>query len=144
VHVRGRRSSLRARAPRRAPGERSPERGQALAELAIVITLMLVLALAVFDLGLAFYRSMLLVQGARDGARVAMDCGASAADIHAAALAAAPAGSTAAVSPARAACPTNMSSGVTTTVTVSYTHSWITPFWGGVGTFAMQERAYSR
>src|SRR5688572_20993181 len=48
---------------------RSDERGQSLAELALVVTIILVMAIAVFDLSLAFYNSTLIVQGARDGAR---------------------------------------------------------------------------
>ena len=139
----GRRSIDRVRARPLTENPRR-ERGQALAELAIVITIMLVMALAVFDLGRAYYMSMLLNQAARDGARVAMDCTATGADIQAAALASAPSGSSASYSPPRAACPPTHSSTTATTVTVTYTHSWITPFWGGATSTVMTESAQAR
>lgn len=122
------------------------QRGQALAELALVVTIILVMAVAVFDLGLGFYNSTLIVQGARDGARVAMDCGSTIGEIDAAARAAAPAGTvTVTIAPnPRPACPANNSSDAATTVTVSFTHTWILPFWGGGNSVTMAETATSR
>lgn len=106
---------------------------------------MLVMALGVFDLGRAYFMSMLLNQAARDGARVAMACDATVAQIQSAALAAAPSGSTVTVAPnPRAVCPPTMSTTTQTTVTVTYTHSWITPFWGGGGSLTMTEAARSQ
>jgi Flp pilus assembly protein TadG len=126
-------------------GSAGPESGQALAELAIVVTIILVMALAVFDLGLGFYNAMLLNQGARDGARVAIDCSTSIGQIQSAALAAAPPGAAVTVAPnPRPACPASNSSDVQTTVTVSYTHQWITPFWGGANSTTITQSAAAR
>jgi Flp pilus assembly protein TadG len=144
MHGGSRRSIDRASA-RPLTANSQSERGQALAELAIVITIMLVMALAVFDLGRAYYMSMLLNQAARDGARVAMKCDATVGQIQTAALAATPTGSSVTVSPnPRPACPPTMSTTTQTTVTVTYTHNWITPFWGGTTSVAMSEAARSR
>lgn len=121
------------------------DRGQALAELALVTTIIMILAIAVFDLSLGFYNSALVVQGARDGARVAMNCSSTVTEIQNAALAVAPSGASASVAPQpRPTCPPNNSSDAATTVTVSYTHSWILPVWTGGGSQAMSEAAISR
>lgn len=57
------------------------ERGAAVAELAFVVPLMLVLLLVVFDLGQGFLAFVSVTNGARDGARVALqddvDCASS-------------------------------------------------------------------
>lgn len=121
------------------------EGGQALVELAIVVTIILVMALAVFDLGLGFYNSMLLNQGARDGARVAVDCSSPVADIQSAALSAAPTGTTVTIAPnPRPSCPPSNSNEIQTTVTVNYTHQWITPFWGGGNSITLTQSAVGR
>jgi Flp pilus assembly protein TadG len=54
--------------------ERRPshERGAALAELAMVVPIMLALLLVVFDFGQGFLAYISVSNGARDGARVAM------------------------------------------------------------------------
>jgi Flp pilus assembly protein TadG len=51
---------------------RDKERGAALAELAMVVPLMLALLLVVFDLGRGFLAYISVSNGARDGARVAI------------------------------------------------------------------------
>ena len=125
--------------------DRDGERGQALAELAIVVTIIMILAIAVFDLSLGFYNSALVVQGARDGARVAMNCSSTVGQIQSAALATAPSGASVTVAPdPRPTCPPSNSSDTATTVTVSYTHSWILPIWTAGGSQAMAEAAVSR
>jgi Flp pilus assembly protein TadG len=120
---------------------RERERGQALAELSIVITLMLVMALAAFDLGRAFHAYLTVVQAARDGARVAMDCTKSESDvIQAARDAAAPL--TVVVTVNRPSCPG------AATVTVSYALNSVTPatgiFWSGSSTVNMSASMKSR
>src|SRR5687767_7887055 len=105
----------------RAPNARG-ERGQALAELGMVVTIVMIVGVAVFDLALGFFNSTLIVQGARDGARVAMDCSKSITDIENAALAAAPSGSSVVIAPnPRPTCPPSNSSTAESTVTVSFT-----------------------
>jgi len=68
---------------------RRDERGQAIAELVLVVGIMLVLALSLFDLGRAAFAYVAIISGARDGARVAMDTGATDTDVRNAALSAA-------------------------------------------------------
>jgi len=53
-------------------GPRSMPRGQAMVEMSLVITLVLVLSVAVFEFGRAFITYISLVQAAREGARIAM------------------------------------------------------------------------
>jgi hypothetical protein len=128
----------------RARDERG-QSGQALAELGIVVMVTMFVAVAVFDLALGFFNSTLIVQGARDGARVAMDCNKSVTDIQNAALAVAPSGATVVVVPdPRPTCPPSNSSTAETTVTVSFTHSWMLPFWSTNGTASLTETARSR
>ena len=128
----------------RARNERG-ERGQALAELGIAVMVSMVVAVAVFDLALGFFNSTLIVQGARDGARVAMDCSKSVTDIQNAALAVAPSGATVVVAPdPRPPCPPSNSSTAETTVTVSFTHNWMLPFWSPGGSANLTETARSR
>lgn len=139
-------SKLRARLGVRGESTvpRSDESGQSLVELALVVTIILVMAIAVFDLSLAFYNSTLIVQGARDGARRAMDCSSSITEIEGAALATAPSGATVAVAPnPRPTCSPSNSNDAATTVTVTFTHVWITPFWAG-NSVSMSETATSR
>lgn len=105
----------------------------------------MILAIAVFDLSLGFYNSALVVQGARDGARVAMNCSSTVGQIQSAALATAPSGASVSVSPdPRPTCPPSNSSDTATTVTVSYTHTWILPVWTGGNSLSMAEAAVSR
>ena len=65
------------------------QRGQALVELALVITIILTLSASAFELGRGFYAYLTVIHAARDGARVAMDTGKTDAQIEAAAIAAA-------------------------------------------------------
>jgi hypothetical protein len=57
---------------RTADGRRA-ERGAALAELVVVVPLMLLLLLVVFDFGQGFLAYISVTNGARDGARAALD-----------------------------------------------------------------------
>lgn len=111
----------------------------------MVVAIIMFLAVAVFDLSLGFYNSALVVQGARDGARVAMNCGSTVTQIESAALATAPSGASVSVDPGtRPACPASNSSDTATTVTVSYTHTWIIPVWTAGSALTMSEAAVSR
>jgi Flp pilus assembly protein TadG len=65
------------------------QRGQALVELALVITIILTLSASAFELGRGFYAYLTVIHAARDGARVAMDTGKTDAQIEAAAIGAA-------------------------------------------------------
>jgi Flp pilus assembly protein TadG len=108
-----------------APSQRREhERGQALVELTLVVAILMTMTLSVFDLGRGLQAYLAIIQGARDGARVAMDAGSTDATIRTAALnAAAP--FTAVVSIAR--------TGSTVSVTLNYQYQPITPFLGLIG-----------
>lgn len=54
-----------------APARLRDEGGQALAELALALPLLLILVTAIAQLGVAYHRSLLLADAVRDGARVA-------------------------------------------------------------------------
>jgi Flp pilus assembly protein TadG len=95
------------------------EAGQALVELALVITMIMVLCVGAFELGRAAYAYMTVVHAAREGARTAMETGKTASQIEAAAHAAAePFAVTVLVT----------RSGARTSVTVSHAFSPVIPF----------------
>jgi Flp pilus assembly protein TadG len=114
--------AIRPGASRSAGRGRGPvhrEAGQALVELALVITMIMVLCVGAFELGRAAYAYMTVVHAAREGARAAMETGKTDPEIQAAAAAAAePFAVTVAVS----------HSGARTSVTVSYAFSPVIPF----------------
>ena len=112
------RSSRRDRA-----GTLRREAGQALVELALVVTIMIVMALALFDIGRGVHAYLSVIQASRDGARVAMHDGATDDEVAAAANSAA--------SPF-ATSVTIVRSGGLVRVTVSYDYQPITPFIGAL------------
>jgi Flp pilus assembly protein TadG len=103
------------------PATRARQAGQALAEMAIVVSVMLVMALALFDIGRGVHAYIAVIQGARDGARVAMESGATDAEVTSAAKSAA--------APLDPAVNVERSAG-SVRVTVSYQYEPISPFAG--------------
>ena len=89
----------------------------------MVVGLLMVMALALFDLGRGIYTYLAIVQGARDGARVAMESSSTDADVRSAALAAA--------APVAPSVVITRSS--TVTVTLTYDYQPMTPFFALVG-----------
>lgn len=103
-----------------APGRRA-QAGQALVETALVVSVMIVMALALFDIGRGVHAYLAVIQGARDGARVAMDASATDAQVSSAARsAAAPLDPTVSIS----------RSATDVKVTVTYSYQPITPLAG--------------
>jgi Flp pilus assembly protein TadG len=133
-----------SRGTRRAAREK--ESGQSLVELALVLTLMLGMTMAVFDLGRAFYAYMSVVHSAREGARAAMDCSNTNGDVIAAATNAT--SLTVSVSLSMSACATgSWSRPNQSTVTVTHSFSWVTPAigpWLGGSSLAMASTMRSR
>jgi Flp pilus assembly protein TadG len=60
-----------SRQPRRAPTHRTPERGQSLVELALVVPLLLLLLVGIIEIGRFAYYSILVSNAARAGAQYA-------------------------------------------------------------------------
>src|SRR4051812_14783523 len=60
--------------------------GQAIVELAFFITLLLMLSMGVYEFGSAFQAQIVVIQAAREGARVAMDVAKTSTQIQAAAV----------------------------------------------------------
>ena len=87
VAVERRLRSVRLTSFRRVAGRPAP--GQAIVELAFFISVFLMLALGVYEFGRAFQAQIVVVQAAREGARVGMDPATSSATIQAAVTAAA-------------------------------------------------------
>jgi Flp pilus assembly protein TadG len=79
----------RARGRGRGRDTADGQRGQALVELTLVITIILTLSASVFELGRGFYAYLTVIHAARDGARVAMEAGKTNSQIEATAIAAA-------------------------------------------------------
>ena len=111
---------------RRRPCDRARERGAALAEFALTVSIMLLLLIGLCELGRGFTTYLSVVQGAREGARAAMTSGATDATISATA--------TAAASPVSVSV-TVSHTGAATTVTVNTSFTTIVPLlsavWGG-------------
>jgi len=102
-----------------------PDSGEALLEMALVLPILLVLSMGMLDFGRAFHAKSLVDQAAREGARIAVISGNTAADAQARAddvlraggLVGAPAATVSAVDPA-----THLM-----TVTVTYNFQFVTP-----------------
>ena len=106
--------------------ERKRERGAALAEMALVVTVLMTMMLGVFDFGRAYFAYLSVIQGARDGARYAMVASRTDEQVRQAAIdAAAPIAVTVTVARASGR----------VTVTVAHDYAALTPFvarlWGG-------------
>jgi Flp pilus assembly protein TadG len=111
---------------RRRERRRNNERGTAIAELALLVGVICLIAVGVFEFGRVFHTYLSVVNGAREGARAAMDGNKTDSQLQSiASTAASPVSVTVAVS----------HSGAQTTVSVSSSFTSSIPFvssvWGG-------------
>ena len=136
VHVLLRRALelVTATSQRNRPGD---QRGQAIAEFAIVVMIMIGMAMVVIDLGRAFDGQVSVTQAARDGARAGM---APTVTTNAARTTAAQSAALA-VRPGASVTVSSCSVSETFTVTVTYALPAVTPF---MSTFTLSESMVSR
>jgi Flp pilus assembly protein TadG len=123
-----------ALARRMTTARRSGDRGAAAVEMAIVLPLLLLIVFGLIDFGRMYFTQITLTAAAREGAR-ASALGRSAQVPTIVSTAANPiSGVTGAVT---SACPATIPSGsnVSTTVTASYTYSFLTPIGAIAGLF---------
>ena len=105
---------------------RSTERGTAIAELALLVGVICLIAVGVFEFGRVFHTYLSVVNAAREGARAAMDGTMSDSQLQSiASTAASPISVTVAVSHSGAQTTVNVSSNFTTSV------PFVSSVWGG-------------